>query len=315
METPLNLLKKELYMDNQPASLTAIILTFNEEIHLQRCLDSLEDICQRIIVVDSFSTDKTKDIAIQNNCDFFENPWTNYSSQFNWALDNCGVNSEWVLRVDADEYLLPNLKKELTSKLSFVPYDVNGIEIFLKRVFLGKHMKYGLGRIKMMRLFRNGKARIENRWMDEHAEISGGKIETFKGEFADDNLNTIGWWTAKHNGYSIREAIDLLNIEFSLLGEESNDVLNEQAKRKRNLKMKYVKSPLFLRGFLYFLYRYIFKLGFLDGKEGFLWHFLQGFWYRTLVDAKIFEIKKACGHDVSLMKDYIKKNYTIDLRK
>ena len=294
-------------------SLTAIILTHNEEIHLQRCIDSLKYICGKIIVVDSFSNDETKNIAEKNNVEFYQNPWKNHAVQFNWALDNCDILTDWVIRVDADEYLLPNLIEELEQKLISLDNDVNGIEIYLRRVFMGRHMKHGLGRIKMMRIFRYGKARIENRWMDEHAVLTEGNSVVFHGEFADDNLNTIAWWTTKHNGYSIREAIELLDVEFDLLGGNQKTNLTVQAQKKRDLKLKYVKSPLFFRCFFYFVYRYIFKMGFRDGKEGFLWHFLQGWWYRTLVDAKIFEIKKACGSDVSLMKEYLKKNYKIDL--
>lgn len=165
----------------------------------------------------------------------------------------------------------------------------------------------------MIRLFRKGRGRSENRWMDEHIQVSTGNIVDLQGSFADDNLNNIGWWTTKHNGYSIREAIDLLDMEYQILGNSHDNNLDVQAKNKRNIKMKYVKSPLFLRSFIYFLYRYFFKLGFLDGKEGFLWHFLQGWWYRTLVDAKIFEIKKNCGSDTVKIKHYIFKNYGIKL--
>ena len=158
-----------------------------------------------------------------------------------------------------------------------------------------------------------GKGRVESRWMDEHIELLEGDTVSFKGEFSDHNLNTIGWWTAKHNAYSIKEAIELLDVEYNLLNTVKLSNISQQALKKKKLKLKYVKSPLFLRSFIYFIYRYILKLGFLDGKEGFLWHFLHGWWYRTLVDAKIYEIKKVSGGDVEIMKAYIKKEYKIDL--
>ena len=294
-------------------SLTAIILTYNEEIHLQRCISSLKDICNRIIVVDSNSTDKTQSIAEMNNVCFFENEWVNHAVQFNWALDNCNIDTDWVLRLDADEYIMPNLEKEIRNILPQILDPINGIEICLRRVFLGKHMKYGLGQIRMMRIFRFGKARIENRWMDEHAVLLDGASIVFDGEFSDDNLNSIGWWTTKHNGYSIREAIELLDVEFGILPLTETGLLSEQATKKRELKMKYIKLPLFFRCLIYFIYRYVFKFGLLDGKEGFLWHFLQGFWYRVLVDAKIFEIKKVCGNDVLKIREYVKNIYKIEL--
>lgn len=298
---------------NKKSSITAIILTYNEEIHLQRCIDSIKNICERIIVVDSFSTDSTEKIGEQNNVDFYQNKWINYATQFNWGLKNTSISSDWVLRIDADEYLLPELQSEISNKIDNVPEDISGIELYLRRVFLNRHIKRGLGKIKMIRLFRTNKAFVENRWMDEHIKIIEGNTMVFDGEFADHNLNNISWWTHKHNGYSIREAIDLLNIEFNLFGAKELGALNTQANSKRNKKEKYVNSPLFIRSFIYFLYRYFLKLGFLEGKEGFLWHFLQGWWYRTLVDAKIYEIKKHCGNDVVKIREYIKNVYKIEL--
>lgn len=300
-------------MNNTP-SLTAIILTFNEEIHLQRCLDSLKGVVKEIFIIDSFSTDKTQEIAERNGAKFFQNPWVNYSIQYNWALDNCTVSSDWILRIDADEYLTPKLQVEIEEKLMQLDTDISGIEVPLKRVFLNKHMKWGLGEIRMLRIFRKGKARLESRWMDEHIEVLEGKTIAFKNSFADHNLNNLTWWTAKHNIYSNREVIDLLDVEFNLLNNHSDVQLSEQALHKRRLKLKYVKMPLFVRSFIYYIYRYFFRLGFLDGIEGFLWHFLQGWWYRTLVDVKIYELKRECGNDVSKMIKYIKDVYKIDLK-
>ena len=181
---------------------------------------------------------------------------------------------------------------------------------------MGKWMKRGIYPVKLLRLFRYGKGVCEQRWMDEHIQISEGSTTEFEHDFMDDNINRLGWWTAKHNGYSIREAIDLLDVELGLLSASDTEqaVMGEQALAKRKKKLKYAKAPLFWRSFAYFMYRYFFKLGFLDGKEGFLWHFLQGWWYRTLVDAKIYEIKKACGTDKEKIIDYIKQNYGIDCR-
>nr|WP_315215441.1 glycosyltransferase family 2 protein [uncultured Flavobacterium sp.] len=296
------------------SSLTAIILTYNEEIHLQRCLDSLKGVVQEIFIIDSYSTDTTPEIAQRNGAQLLQNPWVNYSKQFNWGLDNCPIHTDWILRLDADEYLTPELQIEISNKLHKLDDSISGIEIPLKRIFLNRHMKSGLGEIRMLRIFRKDKARLESRWMDEHIEILEGKTVAFKYSFADHNLNDLGWWTAKHNAYSNREVIDLLDVEFNLLERHSTVKLSEQALHKRKLKLKYVKMPLFLRSFTYFVYRYIFRLGFLDGKEGFLWHFLQGWWYRTLVDAKIYEIKKQCGTDKFKMIQYVKDVYKIDLR-
>ncbi len=199
------------------------------------------------------------------------------------------------------------------SKLPTLDSSVTGVVFPLRRVFLNRHIKRG-GEVHLLCLFQYGKARCEKRWMDEHIQLLEGNTCEFINEFADHNLNTNAWWTSKHNGYSIREAIDLLDIELGLFDSQiAGNQLSTQAAKKRLKKRKYARQPLFWRSFAYFTYRYIFKLGFTEGKEGFLWHFLQGWWYRTLVDAKIFEIKKACGNDKSKIKEYINRNYNIEL--
>lgn len=296
-------------------SISVIILTFNEEKHIKRCIDNLAEISSNIFVVDSLSTDNTCQIAEQCGASIFRNKWPgNQAKQFNWALENLSINSEWILRLDADEYLLPELKEEIIQKLTAVPSEINGIVFKRRHIFFGKWIKRGTYPVYLLRLFRKGKAVCEQRWMDEHIELLEGGILEFKNDFVDHNLHSMDWWIQKHNSYANREVIELLDIELNILNKsEGNTILNQQAASKRNKKHKYSKQPLFLRSFAYFIYRYIFKLGFLEGKEGFLWHFFQGWWYRTLVDAKIFEIKKACGRDPEKIKDYILNNYQIRL--
>lgn len=295
-------------------SLTAIILTFNEELHLQRCIDSIKSVCSEIIIVDSFSTDKTSEIAERNNATFIQNRWVNYATQFNWAIDNCQISTDWILRIDADELLPPQLQIEINAKLPTITSEIAGIVIPRRTVFLNREIKRGSGSVMLLRIFRTGVGRAENRWMDEHIVLNAGSMTNFDSVFLDHNLNGIGWWTEKHNGYAIREAIDLLDIELGLISPEGGDTqLNQQALQKRNLKVKYARQPLFWRSFAYFIYRYFFKLGILEGTPGFLWNFLQGWWYRTLVDVKIYEIKKACGTDPIKIKRYLKQHYNISL--
>ena len=161
----------------------------------------------------------------------------------------------------------------------------------------------------------NGIGHIEERLMDEHVVTTSGNDLCLRGEFADDNLNDLSWWTRKHVDYAVREAGDLLNLEFNLLGntEEALSQVTGQAGTKRRKKLHYAKLPLFWRSFAYFIYRYFLRGGFLDGREGFLWHFLQGFWYRTLVDAKVLEIKKVCGSDPEKIKALLQEKYHISL--
>ena len=152
--------------------------------------------------------------------------------------------------------------------------------------------------------------------MDEHIQLLEGTSIELENDFVDHNLNHISIWTQKHIGYAIREAVDMLDIELDLTGSAVNDEdrnINGQAKSKRMIKHRYATLPLFWRSFVYFCYRYFLKLGFLEGKEGFLWHFMQGWWYRTLVDAKLYEIRKACGQDKAKIIEYLRKTYGIQL--
>ncbi|MCH5329151.1 MAG: glycosyltransferase family 2 protein [Coprobacter sp.] len=297
--------------------LTVIILTYNEEIHIKRCLNNLKGIVRDIFIVDSYSTDKTLEIARKYpHVHILQNRWINYATQFNWALEHAQIKTEWVLRLDADEYLTDELKMELENKLPDFSEAVTGGVFPLRRVFLGRVIRRGMNQVRLLRLFRYGKAKCEVRLMDEHIELLEGHAVDFENEFVDDNLNNLSWWTQKHVDYAIREAVDLLDMEFDLTGAAETDKqknISQQALEKRMKKHQYARKPLFWRSFAYFVYRYFFKLGFLEGKEGFLWHFLQGWWYRTLVDAKIYEIKKSCGGDRQKIKAYLWENYNIVL--
>lgn len=298
--------------------LSVIILTGNEELHMKRCLDRICDIAKEVFVIDCFSSDKTLEIAKDYpEVTILQNKWVNYATQFNWALDNAPIKTKWVLRLDADEYLTDELKTELYEKLPALPNEYTGIILHLRRVFMGRTIRRGgTGNVTQMRIFQYGKARSEVRQMDEHIELLEGRSIEFKGEWADDNLNNISWWTQKHVGYAIREAVDLLDIEYNLTGSASGDDgrrITEDAKAKRARKHSYAKKPLFWRSFAYFVYRYFFRLGFLEGKEGFMWHFFQGWWYRSLVDTKVWEIKKICGDDKDKIKTYIENNWNIKL--
>ena len=162
-----------------------------------------------------------------------------------------------------------------------------------------------------LRFFRNGFGECENRWMDEHIVLSDGNVENIELDLVHDNLNNLSWWIKKHNGYSSREAIDY----FLKKNQEYTDVkprlFGTEAEKKRWMKVKYNLIPLFVRPFFNFIYRYVFKLGFLDGKSGFVWHVLQGFWYRFLVDAKIYELRREFKNDEKAIVAHIKKKYSI----
>ena len=323
---------------NLMLDITAVILTGNEELHIRRCLDRICPIVKEVFIIDCFSTDRTLEIVseFQTASETFnsakitvlQNKWVNYATQFNWALENAPIKTAWTLRLDADEYLCEDLVEELKEKLDKEPEDVTGISFLLRRVWMGRTIRRGLPPIRQMRLFRTGKARSEVRQMDEHIELLEGHGVDYSGEWADDNLNNISWWTQKHVGYSIREATDLLDIEYDLTGagnDDDNRNITADARAKRMRKHSYAKKPLFLRSFAYFCYRYFFRLGFLEGKEGFMWHFFQGWWYRSLVDAKVFEAKKACGitkektkaglsaEDKAKLREFIQREWKIKI--
>jgi hypothetical protein len=169
----------------------------------------------------------------------------------------------------------------------------------------------------LLRIWRNGQGICEESWMDEHIKLFEGKTIQMQQDLVDHNLNNITWWTQKHNLYAIREVIDLLNIKYNFRDFEAVEpkLFGSQEQRKRYLKVKYASVPLFTRPVFYFLYRYIFRLGFLDGKQGLMWHFLQGFWYRFLVDVKIYEVYHRVGRDKQAIKDFFRTEYGKDLEK
>jgi len=278
--------------------ISVIILTFNEEKHIERCIRSLLPLNGKIFIVDSFSTDKTVEIAESLGAIIHTNPWKNYAEQFQWGLDNCPIDTAWVMRMDADEYVEPDLIKEVAERLSFINSDVKGIYIRRKYFFLGQWIKHGsVYPLNLLRIWRVNEGKIEERWMDEHIVLNGsGKTIQFDGHIVDDNLNNTRWWTEKHNKYADREMIDILDKKYDLFNYEN--VLKEkskssQAKIKRQIKEGiYNRLPIFVRPFLYFIYRYFLRFGFLDGKKGFAFHFMQGYWYRSLVDLRVFEAEE-----------------------
>jgi len=298
--------------------LTIIILTYNEEIHLERCIKSFEPIASQIFIVDSFSTDRTVEIAKQLNIPIKQRKFINQANQFNWALDNIPITTEWVMRMDADEYLEMELTKEIIHKFNNIPPNIDGIYIKRKVFFFGKWIRYGgVYPQILLRIWRNGKGRAEQRWMDEHIVLSpSSKTIVLDNHMVDDNKKGITFWVNKHNSYASREMITLLNLKYSIFDKDNTlkETNDPQAKQKRILKEGvYSKIPVGLRSLLYFLYRYFLLLGFLDGSKGFIYHYLQGFWYRFLVDVKIVETENLIQGDPTKLKRVILEKHGINL--
>ena len=268
--------------------ISVIILTYNEELNIEQCLKSVAGWANEIIIVDSFSKDKTLEIAKKYTNKIAERTFINQAEQFNWTLDNLEIKNDWILRLDADEYLTEELKNEINEKLKNAPDNINGFYIKRRIYFMSRWIKHaGVYPLWLLRLFKRGKGKSELKEIDEHIILLEGKAEELKNDFIHDDKKSLSDWIEKHNSYSTREVETILNLKSEI------PALGGQPARKRWLKEKfYYRLPLFCRAFGYFIYRYFFCLGFLDGKEGLIYHFLRIFWYRFLLDAKIYEYRK-----------------------
>jgi glycosyltransferase involved in cell wall biosynthesis len=278
--------------------LSILILTRNEERNITKCLRSVAPLGAPVFVLDSMSQDRTVEIAASMGAVVRQRAWTTYSDQFNWGLDHCGIDTDWVMRLDADEEVLPNLVPALRAFLQSADADIAGAYVRRRMVFMGRWIRYGgMYPVWMLRVFRLGRARCEALMMDEHMIVSGGRTIRLDGDIVDRNDKDLTFWTAKHNDYATRELQDVLQKEASRVrrGDRGQQVLagklrGTQEASKRWLKDSvYLRLPLFVRPLLYFGYRYFLRFGFLDGQRGLIYHFLQAFWYRFLVDAKILE--------------------------
>lgn len=272
------------------SNLSIIILTYNEEANLNTCLEAARLISDDIIIIDSFSSDSTKEIASKYNTKFIQNKFVNQGIQFNWALDNVEIKYNWILRLDADETLTNESVEEIITKLKNP--NSEAFEFNKRIIWMGRWLKYGgIYPMNVTRLFKKGYARYEER--TEENLIVDGKTEKLKNDLIENNKkNDIYNFTLKHLKTGAGECEEYLNSSKYSEGIKPT-LLGSKPQKNRWLKINfYNKAPMFMRAFLYFLYRYIILLGFLDGIPGLTFHFLQGFWYRFLIDCLIYEKKK-----------------------
>lgn len=282
-------------------SLAVVILTYNEERHIARAIASVTGIATEIFVVDSFSTDRTVELTRAQGVPVLQNKFVNQARQFQWALANAPITADWIMRLDADEVIEPDLAERIRNELPRLGNDVVGVNLKRKHIFLGRWIRHG-GRypLVLLRIWRRGHGRVEDRWMDEHVIVWGGRTVTFDGGFADHNLFDLSSFTDKHNKYATREAIEVLNGRHKLFKGDVELTAKEgsrQAAVKRWIKERlYNRIPYQISAPAYFLYRMTVQLGFLDGRQGLVYHGLQGLWYRFLVGAKVSEFEAAIVH-------------------
>lgn len=276
--------------------ITVVILTLNEKLHIARCIERVRPVAQRIVVIDSLSTDGTQEIARSLGAEVYERPFTYHADQLRWGLTQAGITLGWVLWLGCDEYLQPSLLDEIRKRLPVLPEDVASVEFKLRLVFKGRWIRWGgYYDTILVRLWKVGSAGVEDKLMDERITVWSGRTARFTGgDLVDENLNGIAHWTAKHNGYSTKHMIQFMRRELQIGAEgEERGRLSRQGARKRFLRDGiYATFPLYMRSVLYFLYRYILRLGFLDGAQGFVWHTLQGLWHMLLIDVKIGEARR-----------------------
>lgn len=280
--------------------LSVVILTHNEEHNIPKCLESIQGLADDVFVIDSGSTDRTMELCESLGAKVYTHPFSSHAEQFNWGLDNLPLTTDWIMRLDADEEVTPELAEALRRFLAESPEDVSGINVRRRVFFLGRWIRHGgYYPTWLLRVFRRGVGRSESSLMDEHIVVSEGRTIDIKADIVDRNNKDLTFWVNKHNRYASLETLEFLRSS----AEKSDEIFDPtlkttQARVKRWLKHRlYYRLPLFLRPFLYFLFRYFLRLGFLDGREGLVFHFLQGFWYRFLVDAKLLEMRRLRAAD------------------
>lgn len=280
-------------MSNSPiVTVAAIILSHNSESTIQSTIESCLNVTSKVIVVDDYSTDRTRAIAESLDCEFVLHKFDNYSDQRNWAQTYAGLGTaDWVLHIDSDEVVSGRLAIEIPQAVSGERADAYLVKKQL--FFLGKPIRFGfINPSWHLRLFKVSMGFCEDRLYDQHF-VSSGRIGKLKGTLLDYQSISLEQWTASHNRWSTAEALEVIRHgelrngkPRTLPAKLSGDIRMRKRWLRKNV---YYHLPLLIRSFLFFLYSYIVRLGFLDGLTGFIFHFLQTCWYRFLVDAKIME--------------------------
>jgi glycosyltransferase involved in cell wall biosynthesis len=304
-------------MPEEKLPITALVLTRNEGRNLRACLESISPYVTEIVVIDSDSKDDTLAISAEFGCRVVQFAAATQATIYEWVLKEVRVNTPWTMRVDADERW-PS--ESLTALGELIKKDDgDGFYVSRKTYFMGRWIKHGgFYPIRLILVWRTGKARVENRLMDEHFIIDGvtrqTDIDVIEANY--DRQQNLGLWTTKHNTYSDRYAAEYMLKKYGLMAIETISAdrsvsTSRKAWAKENV---YDRAPLFWRALGYYLYRYIGQLGFLDGGRGFIYHFLQAFWFRFLIDAKIVQLEREIAGDPAQVRPYLREHLGIDVR-
>lgn len=265
---------------------SVVILTFNAEATIGATLASVTGLSDDIHVVDSGSTDRTLDLVRAGGAMITAHPFESYGAQRNWAIDTLPLKHGWQLHLDADERVSDDLAAELRALFAGgPPAAIDGYYIPRLVHFHGQPLRHGgMYPIYHMRLFRSGRGRCETRKYDQHFYVAGASAK-LRAPMIDDIRLSLGEWTARHNRWADAEVEEILSPSADAIGATGDTPVAA----KRAQRGWYNRAPLFLRAFLLFFYRYVLRLGFLDGRWGLIFYVLQTFWFRFLIDAKLVE--------------------------
>lgn len=272
--------------------MTLIVLTFGSEASLPAVLDSAKGLANRVLVVDSYSTDRTEEIARAHGAEFIQHPFENYSAQRRWAEAHAQVpKGEWILHLDADEVLSAELAQSIRRVLEQNDPGIDGYLMRRLSYFWGRPIRYGhMNPSWHLRLYRSGKGRCEDRLYDQHYVVDG-KTAKLDGPLLDLQMVDLTGWTNSHNRWASAEAAEAAaKADHEAKDQLKANLFGDRRERKRWLKNRvWYRLPIGFRSFAFFFYSFFLKRGFLDGKTGFVYHVLHAFWFRFLVDAKILE--------------------------
>jgi len=268
-----------LKLNNQ--DITVIILTHNEEVHLERCILSLIKKVKEIIIIDSYSTDNTKKISQKYNLRFYKHKFINHSNQLNWALKNIKFKTNWLFRIDADEITESKFFEKLKKIKNLNNF--NGINVKIDHIFFKKKIMYGdVFPQNQIRMWKKNYGYFDNSPMDEKIIFKKPKIYQSNLRIIDNNLKGLKFWFIKHFRYAKKESETYFLIKKNKIQYDDLDI-------KHQNKLNYYQFPIFIRPILLFFYRYILKKGYLDGIAGFFFSLLQTLYYRILVDCFILK--------------------------